>query len=45
MQALEAMVYRLLLLALPGLLAWRYAGGSATGVPDRRLLATVGRPR
>ena len=44
MQALEAMVYRLLLLALPGLLAWRYAGGFATAieVPDRRLLRHVG---
>ena len=47
MQALEAMVYRLLLLALPGLLAWRYAGGFATAieVPDRRLFAMSGRPR
>ena len=47
MQALEAMVYRLLLLALPGLLAWRCAGGFATAieVPDRRLFAMSGRPR
>jgi hypothetical protein len=47
MQALEAMVYRLLLLALPGLLVWRCAGGfaSATEVPDRRLFAISGRPR
>jgi hypothetical protein len=47
MQTLEAMIYRLLLLAVPGLLAWRYARGFATviKVPDRRLFAMSGRPR
>jgi hypothetical protein len=47
MQTLEAMAYRLLLLAVPALLAWRYAGGFATAIPvhDRRLFAMSGRPR
>jgi hypothetical protein len=46
MQTLEAMIYRLLLLAVPGLLAWWYAGGFAEGkAPDHRRLATSGAPR
>jgi hypothetical protein len=47
MQTLEAMLYRLLLLALPGLLVWRYAGGFATAIrlPERRQFAVSGRPR
>jgi hypothetical protein len=47
MQTLEAMLYRLLLLALPGLLAWRYAGGFAPvlELPKRRRFAMSGRPR
>jgi hypothetical protein len=47
MQTLEAMLYRLLLLAVPGLLAWRYAGGFATAIrlPERRQFAVSGRPR
>jgi hypothetical protein len=41
MQTLEAMLYRLLLLAVPGLLAWWYARGLATsfGLSDRLRLA------
>jgi hypothetical protein len=47
MQTLEAMLYRLLLLAVLALLAWRYAGGFATVIklPERRLFALSGRPR
>jgi hypothetical protein len=47
MQTLEAMLYRLLLLAVPALLAWRYAGGFASviRVPERRRFAMAGRPR
>ena len=45
MQTLEAMVYRLLLLALPGLLAWWCAGGlGQVGGPEPRRLATSGGP-
>jgi hypothetical protein len=47
MQSLEAMLFRFLLLAVPGLLAWWYAGGPGTAVraPDHRRLAMSGRPR
>ena len=47
MQTLEAMLYRLLLLALPSLLAWRYAGGFAPVIelPERRRFAVSSRPR
>jgi hypothetical protein len=47
MQTLEAMIYRLLLLAVPGLLAWRHARGLGTGVKvsDHSRLAISGGPR
>ena len=47
LQTLEAMVYRLLLLAVPALLAWWYAGGLRAGLeaPGRPRLAASGAPR
>jgi hypothetical protein len=43
MQTLEAMIYRLLLLAVPALLAWRYATGHGRGrVAGRRRPALFG---
>ena len=44
MQTLEAMIYRLLLLVVPGLFAWWYAGGlgAIKSVPDHRRLAMSG---
>lgn len=47
MQTLEAMVFRLPLLAVPGLLAWWFAGavGTAVRVSDQRRFAMSGGPR
>jgi hypothetical protein len=45
MQSLEAMLFRFLLLALPGLLAWGYAGrAAALRVSEHRRPAFSGRP-
>jgi hypothetical protein len=45
MQTLEAFIYRLLLIAVPGLLAWWYARGAPVGIADRGGLAISGRLR
>jgi hypothetical protein len=46
MQSLEAMLFRFLLLVVPGLLAWWYAGlGAPVGVSGRGGLALTGARR
>jgi hypothetical protein len=46
MQTLEAMIFRLLVLVAPALLAWWYAGvAAAPAASDQRRLAAVGGPR